>query len=166
MNKMRALTAPSGSVERTSNSPYSVNAVRIKIALFACRVQRCCGSSAGSVFHRKACLLGSAWFFKTPLPASSRAWSSGVSVVATNGGFVELQPKRRRTMKSKFRQTAQSVLSTRPENHAGVRKGVRPRVSGVGKRCCQVLSLVEWPRGTLPDLWDASQAVDCESRAG
>lgn len=62
-------------------------------------------------------------------------------------------------MKSEFRQTAQSVLSTRPENHTGVRKGVRPRVARVGKRCCQVLSFVEWPRGTLPDLWDAGRVT-------
>jgi type IV secretion system protein VirB4 len=32
----------------------------------------------------------------------------------------------------------------------------------VGKRYCQVLSLVEGPRGTRPDLWGALLAVDCE----
>jgi hypothetical protein len=35
-------------------------------------------------------------------------------------------------MKSKFRQTAQSVLFTRPENHAGVRKAIRLRSPGQG----------------------------------
>jgi type IV secretion system protein VirB4 len=32
----------------------------------------------------------------------------------------------------------------------------------VGKQYCQVLSLVERPRGTRPDLWGALLAVDCE----
>jgi type IV secretion system protein VirB4 len=32
----------------------------------------------------------------------------------------------------------------------------------VGKRYCQVLSLVEPPRGTRPDLWGGLPAIDCE----
>ena len=32
----------------------------------------------------------------------------------------------------------------------------------VGRKYCQVLSLVEPPRGTRPDLWGAVTAVDCE----
>jgi type IV secretion system protein VirB4 len=32
----------------------------------------------------------------------------------------------------------------------------------VGRRYCQVLSLVERPRGTRPDLWGAIQPIDCE----
>ena len=33
----------------------------------------------------------------------------------------------------------------------------------IGKRCCQLLSINEPPRGTRPDLWGAVVAVDCDA---
>ncbi len=49
-----------------------------------------------------------------------------------------------------------------PKKLGRVHIGLEGDYLRVGKRYCQVLSLVERPRGTRPDLWGALLAVDCE----
>jgi hypothetical protein len=48
-----------------------------------------------------------------------------------------------------------------PKKLGRVHIGLEGDYLRVGKRYCQVLSVVEPPRGTRPDLWGALQAVDC-----
>jgi type IV secretion system protein VirB4 len=55
-----------------------------------------------------------------------------------------------------------AALQQSPKKLGRVHIGVEGDYLRVGKRYCQVLSLVEPPRGTRPDLWGALQAVDCE----
>jgi len=49
-----------------------------------------------------------------------------------------------------------------PKKLGRVHIGLEGEYLRVGKRYCQVLSLVEPPRGTRPDLWGALLAVDCD----
>ena len=49
-----------------------------------------------------------------------------------------------------------------PKKLGRVHIGLEGDYLRVGKQYCQVLSLVEPPRGTRPDLWGALLAVDCE----
>ena len=49
-----------------------------------------------------------------------------------------------------------------PKKLGRVHIGLEGDYLRVGKQYCQVLSLVEPPRGTRPDLWGALLSVDCE----
>ena len=49
-----------------------------------------------------------------------------------------------------------------PKKLGKVSIGVDGDYLRVGRKYCQVLSLVERPRGTRPDLWGAVTAIDCE----
>jgi len=49
-----------------------------------------------------------------------------------------------------------------PKKLGRVHIGLEGEYLRVGKRYCQVLSVVEPPRGTRPDLWGGLLAIDCE----
>ena len=55
-----------------------------------------------------------------------------------------------------------SPPGARPKKLGRVHIGFDGEYLRVGKRYCQVLSVVEQPRGTRPDLWGELPSIDCE----